>query len=228
MDKEVPFVNRVAGYDVDEEFIRNAVQNAEANILRMALLQTTKDPAVENMHITKKPIRGGVLYDYILSPEDEEIVRKKTVEYLLKGPQRAPPPPSREESFRLMDLFSDKPMREKPGEPSFDYDEAYEELAVDEYPRDVQWSTAIPPAAAKSWKVLVVGAGISGIAAAIPLQRLGIPYEVVERQGEVGGTWLLNSYPGARVDTMSFLFQYKFEKNYPWTGKSILSAGYLA
>jgi 4-hydroxyacetophenone monooxygenase len=39
---------------------------------------------------------------------------------------------------------------------------------------------------------------------------------VIERQADLGGTWLLNSYPGCRVDTLSFLFQYKFEKRYKW------------
>jgi 4-hydroxyacetophenone monooxygenase len=59
--------------------------------------------------------------------------------------------------------------------------------------------------------------GISGIAAAIQLKQLGIPFTVVERQAGIGGTWLLNTYPEARVDTSSFLFQYTFEKNYKWT-----------
>jgi 4-hydroxyacetophenone monooxygenase len=32
----------------------------------------------------------------------------------------------------------------------------------------------------------------------------------------VGGTWVQNTYPEARVDTMGFSFQYKFEKGYKW------------
>ncbi|KAG9529400.1 hypothetical protein KCU93_g3568, partial [Aureobasidium melanogenum] len=208
----------VPGYDVDEEFIRKAVNDVDANVLRMAIYQITRDEKIKNMTVHKKAIRGGVLYDYILSKEDEDYVRAKVLEYLLKGPQSKPTPPTREEAYSMMDIFSDKPMREKPGEPSFDYDEAYEELAIDDYPRAVNWSAGQPSnETLQKWKVLVVGAGISGLAAAIPLQKLGIPFQIVERLDNVGGTWLLNSYPGARVDTMSFLFQYKFEKNYPWT-----------
>ncbi|KAK4938694.1 hypothetical protein LTR10_020877 [Elasticomyces elasticus] len=211
-------LDNVAGYDVNEQFIRKAVNDAEANIMRMALYQTTRDPELAQMKVERKPIRGGVLFDYVLTPEDEKLIRDKTIAYLLQGPRSAPPPPDREEAYEMMDMFSDKPMREKPGEPSFDYDEAYEELAIEDYPRAVRWSGEAPSKPKlEKWKVLVVGAGISGIAAAIPLKHLGISFDVVERQNGVGGTWLLNSYPGARVDTMSFLFQYKFEKNYPWT-----------
>lgn len=213
----------VPGYDVNEEFIRKAVNDVDANVLRMAIYQITRDEKIKNMTVHKKAIRGGVLYDYILSKEDEDYVRAKVLEYLLKGPQSKPTPPTREEAYSMMDIFSDKPMREKPGEPSFDYDEAYEELAIDDYPRAVNWSAGQPSSETlQKWKVLVVGAGISGLAAAIPLQKLGIPFQIVERLDNVGGTWLLNSYPGARVDTMSFLFQYKFEKNYPWTGERVL------
>lgn len=32
----------------------------------------------------------------------------------------------------------------------------------------------------------------------------------------MGGTWVQNTYPEARVDTMGFSFQYKFEKGYKW------------
>ncbi|MGO8141001.1 NAD(P)/FAD-dependent oxidoreductase, partial [Rhizobium leguminosarum] len=43
------------------------------------------------------------------------------------------------------------------------------------------------------------------------------PYEVFERNSDLGGTWQTNKYPDARVDTSSYLYQFKFEKNYPWT-----------
>lgn len=223
--EKTPETDHVAGYDVNETFIKQAVDKAEANILRMALFQTTKDKVLEHMSVSKKPIRGGVLFDYVLSEADESVVRAKTIEYLLKGPQCPTEVPTREQAYQMMDLFSDKPMSEKLGEPSFNYEEAYEELALEDYPRDVTWSGPRPPQhKLAEWKVLVVGAGISGLAAAILLKRLEIPFKVVERQAGIGGTWLLNSYPGARVDTMSYLFQYKFEKNYPWTGKVKLYA----
>jgi 4-hydroxyacetophenone monooxygenase len=63
------------------------------------------------------------------------------------------------------------------------------------------------------FNVLVIGAGISGIAAAVKLQEAGIQYSVVEKHGTVGGTWWENRYPGAGVDTPSALYSFSFAEN---------------
>ncbi len=54
--------------------------------------------------------------------------------------------------------------------------------------------------------VVLVGAGISGMLAAIKLRELGIPFLLLEKNESVGGTWLTNVYPGAGVDTPSHLY----------------------
>ncbi|OQU93644.1 hypothetical protein CLAIMM_00126 [Cladophialophora immunda] len=210
-------VDHVAGYEVNEQFIREALEQAGPNALRLALYQCTGEEELKEMRVSKKEIRYGWLYDYVLSEENEKRVRQKALEYLLQGPREPPQRPSKEEAFRLMDLFSDEPMSNM-AEDFFEYEEGYEELSVEDFPRDVQWSGGPPPAdEINRWKILIVGAGISGLAAGILLKKLGIPFDIIERQNGVGGTWLLNTYPEARVDTLSFLFQYKFEKNYKWT-----------
>ncbi|WP_380879242.1 flavin-containing monooxygenase [Sphingomonas sp. DBB INV C78] len=72
----------------------------------------------------------------------------------------------------------------------------------------------IPPA---DFKVLVVGAGMMGINAAIKLQQAGFDYQILERLDEVGGNWLENTYPGAAVDTPSRVYSFSFEPNGSWT-----------
>jgi len=67
------------------------------------------------------------------------------------------------------------------------------------------------------FKVLVVGAGMMGINAAIKLQQAGFDYTVVEAKHDVGGTWLVSTYPGAAVDTPSILYSYSFDPNPSWT-----------
>jgi 4-hydroxyacetophenone monooxygenase len=52
--------------------------------------------------------------------------------------------------------------------------------------RDVHWST--PSVSPNGFKVLIIGAGFAGICAAIKLQALGIPYVVVEKNSDIGGT----------------------------------------
>jgi 4-hydroxyacetophenone monooxygenase len=72
----------------------------------------------------------------------------------------------------------------------------------------------VPPA---DFKVLVVGAGMVGINAAIKLQQAGFAYQLIEAEQDVGGTWLVNTYPGAAVDTESRIYSYSFEPNASWT-----------
>lgn len=59
---------------------------------------------------------------------------------------------------------------------------------------------------------VVIGAGVAGICAAIRLQGAGIPYTVIEKNDEVGGTWYENQYPGAGVDTPNHIYSYSFAK----------------
>ncbi len=66
--------------------------------------------------------------------------------------------------------------------------------------------------------VLVVGSGFAGLGLAIKLARSGRrDYLVIERGGEVGGTWRDNTYPGAACDVPSQLYSYSFAPNPNWT-----------
>ena len=64
--------------------------------------------------------------------------------------------------------------------------------------------------------VVIIGAGASGLCAAIQLGKLGIPYTIFEKNAEVGGTWYENRYPGCAVDTPNHFYQFSFEPNNNW------------
>jgi cyclohexanone monooxygenase len=67
-------------------------------------------------------------------------------------------------------------------------------------------------------RVLVIGAGFGGLATAIKLHEAGEEsFLVVERGGDVGGTWRDNTYPGAACDVPSQLYSYSFAPNPGWT-----------
>ncbi|MVW72812.1 NAD(P)/FAD-dependent oxidoreductase [Bordetella sp. 15P40C-2] len=68
----------------------------------------------------------------------------------------------------------------------------------------------------EGFKVLVIGAGVAGICAAIRLQGAGIDYTVIEKNSEAGGTWYENRYPGAGVDTPNHIYSFSFAKQ-DWT-----------
>src|ERR1700687_836464 len=49
------------------------------------------------------------------------------------------------------------------------------------------WSDDIPEAARKTFRVLIVGAGMSGMLAGIRLKQAGIPFMIVDKNKDVGG-----------------------------------------
>ncbi|TDG11368.1 NAD(P)/FAD-dependent oxidoreductase [Seongchinamella unica] len=66
------------------------------------------------------------------------------------------------------------------------------------------------------FQVLIIGSGMSGIAAAFRLKQQGIPFLVLEKNPEVGGTWYENTYPGCQVDSANHLYNYIFDHNTQW------------
>lgn len=71
-------------------------------------------------------------------------------------------------------------------------------------------------AQSKPLKAIIVGAGASGICAAIALGKAGVDYTIIEKNDDVGGTWNDNRYPGCAVDTPNHFYQFSFEPNNLW------------
>src|SRR3954469_14452364 len=66
-------------------------------------------------------------------------------------------------------------------------------------------------------RVLVIGAGAGGIAAAAALRRDGLrDLLVVDRADGVGGVWRANTYPGAQCDVPSHLYSLSFHRKPDW------------
>ncbi len=67
-------------------------------------------------------------------------------------------------------------------------------------------------------RVVIVGAGFGGIAAAIELRRYGFRnVTILERGDGIGGTWLYNTYPGCACDVPSHLYSFSFAQRRDWT-----------
>jgi 4-hydroxyacetophenone monooxygenase len=83
--------------------------------------------------------------------------------------------------------------------------------------RAVNWRVTPQPSTPSPFHVLIVGAGMSGLCAAIQLSQLGVPYTILEKNPSVGGTWFENSYPGCRVDVPNHFYSYSFAPNPGWS-----------
>jgi len=74
------------------------------------------------------------------------------------------------------------------------------------------------PDSSRPPRFVVIGAGMSGILAAIELSRAGYrDFAIYEKADRLGGTWRENTYPGIACDVPSHLYSYSFEPNPEWS-----------
>lgn len=196
---------------VDDDFLNRALEGAELGALRIALYQATGDPEIAGIPLEEKTVRGGAGALPVVPQAHHERLKAAAARFLREEAgnfvPRVPEPDEIDELIRMAHL---EPVS------AAALDARRDLLAFDEYTRQTK-----PPKGGvrmpDGFRVIVVGAGFSGIAMGVQLGLLGIPYTVLERRSEAGGVWSVNTYPDARVDTLSATYQFSFEKNYPWT-----------
>jgi cation diffusion facilitator CzcD-associated flavoprotein CzcO len=67
-------------------------------------------------------------------------------------------------------------------------------------------------------RLAIVGTGFSGLGMAIRLKQEGEQdFVLLERAGDIGGTWRDNTYPGCRCDVPSHLYSFSFAPNPNWS-----------
>ncbi|KAF1943940.1 FAD/NAD(P)-binding domain-containing protein [Clathrospora elynae] len=68
-------------------------------------------------------------------------------------------------------------------------------------------------------KVAVIGAGLAGINAGIllPAKVPGVKLTIYEKNSDVSGTWLENTYPGVRCDIPAHVYQSTYSPNTQWS-----------
>lgn len=85
-------------------------------------------------------------------------------------------------------------------------------------------NTNTSPEMAIHTNIMIVGAGLSGIGAAVHLQK-SCPdrdYMLIERREAIGGTWDLFRYPGIRSDSDMHTLGYNFK---PWRAEKAIADG---
>jgi 4-hydroxyacetophenone monooxygenase len=91
------------------------------------------------------------------------------------------------------------------------------DLELPPAPGEAPNSVADPPVQAPpGFSALIIGAGISGLCAAVELAKAGVPYVILERRPDVGGVWFENRYPGAACDVPSHLYSFSFA-SFDWS-----------
>lgn len=144
-----------------------------------------------------------------LPPDAQSAIRDAAFELILAcragKPPAPPPPPERITEMLEISLGPGNPLPETIG-PLL-----AEELGVAD--RDVVIADPPPP---DDFRVVIIGGGFAGLCAAVKLQKAGVAFTIVEKNDNVGGTWLENTYPGCGVDTPSHLYSFSFAQRPDW------------
>ena len=85
--------------------------------------------------------------------------------------------------------------------------------------------TKTPP---KSVNIAILGAGMTGLDAAVKASERGFDYEVYDLEGGPGGLWWSQTYPGVAVDTPSVYYSLSWEIEPNWSRSFPLGSEYSA
>lgn len=201
MEKISPIVD-------DDETVAVALAEANPVCLAASVVHLTGDTSI--LHAGVSPHRFGFNeLDGALSPDEAERLRAAALPVVLahrdSGSHR-PPALDRGLLREVMDWIACEHVPDEHADMLFD------ELDFDGVdPRRIRLA---PDARADDLSVLVIGCGMSGILAGVRLKQAGIPFEILEKNDQPGGTWYENHYPGCRVDVGNHLYSYSFEPNY--------------
>jgi 4-hydroxyacetophenone monooxygenase len=196
--------------NLDEHELRTAVAIANVPALLMFVFQFTGDERwLEDPY---RPTRGKGLGDHDSGglPDDiQEEIREAAIDGILRmqaGESPAIPAPSDELTTRMVSICMGETV-------SPDYGPMLSSEVARRINPDMPELRLPPVNAPEGYKVIVIGTGVAGLAAAHQLEDMGIDYTILEKQPEPGGNWYQNTYPGAGVDTPSHLYSFSFAKN---------------
>lgn len=214
---------------LDADRLRSALERANLPTLVAVLHQLTGDGAW--LRPPYAPTRGRGMDDHDdggLPPAVQDAVRAAAHDAVLAwadGAEVAIPAPRGAELMELLSVVQGEPVPE-------DFEPMMAELLGFDDPAAGDASGGPPGDVgrpATGLRAAVIGAGVSGLLAALRLRELGVEVTVVEKNADVGGTWHENRYPGAGVDTPSSLYSLSFfERDWStYFGRQGEVAGYL-
>lgn len=197
----------------DKAYLARALEDAHHPTLAVVLVHLTGETKylAERYQPEYEVILGDP--DGGLSDEAKAELRAAVVD-AMEAYQKSgelPPPPDAKTLRQMMDYCATQPIPDE-----------YVEFVSLELPLDGEdkrmpgYGIELDREAAAGFKMLIIGAGMSGLLMGLVCKQNGVDFEIIEKSGDVGGTWLDNTYPGCRVDGPNHLYSYSFEADHEW------------
>jgi 4-hydroxyacetophenone monooxygenase len=196
-----------------EVTLREALEAADAATLLLSLVQLTGER--HWLEQARPFVRGPMNYQELMPEELRAAVRARMAEVLteMAASARATFDPPDDALLSEMMSFA-------AGEAVADDYIAMmrEDLTCDSLAsRSLSWRKPPDRSELSESEIVIIGAGMSGLYAAIQLREAGLPFIILEKNAAVGGTWYENVYPGCGVDTPNHFYSYAFEPNHDWS-----------
>jgi 4-hydroxyacetophenone monooxygenase len=207
-----PFVEPCRPITASDDEIRAVLEEAEIPPLLPALAYCTGDTSLLREDLRPNPLllampQGGLTEEQLA--EARELAFRALVRYRDGGSRPAPVPPDAQLLEIMEAAVGGGGMA--PYLPLLE-----EELGYGGEDRRAPGWRAREIAPDVPFDVVVIGAGMSGLLAAHRLRQAGIPFVVVDKNDDVGGTWYENTYPGCRVDNPNHNYSYSFAQRHDW------------
>ena len=198
--------------DINNQTLDKALDSASFPVIATLLVHFTGDISILDKLPKPNPVLLGETQGF-LSAEDKKIIKNIALQEIHKFLSHSNSNeiyiPSDDELNQMMNYI------------------VGDIVAADYIPmmlQDLNIHSKFSPVAGKSLRdetssleVLIIGAGMSGILAAIKLAEMGIKFKIYEKNDDIGGTWYENKYPGSRVDIANHFYSYSFEENNLWS-----------
>ena len=192
----------------DDQAIADALENTSVSALIASVVQITGDPSY-----LRGPIRPQQFiqneFQGMLPDDDKSQLRRDALKAICAWRDAGCPAPKTlsHQLFReTMDWIACERI---PDDYAAMYADELDLAGVN--PRAIRLQRK--PPSPQEFSVLIIGCGESGLLAGIRLKEAGIPFQILDKNADVGGTWLENTYPGCRVDVASHYYSYSFERN---------------
>jgi 4-hydroxyacetophenone monooxygenase len=187
-----------------------ALAAADPATLLMVLVHLTRDRSW--LDAARPHIHGPMSYQEAMPEELRSRIRAALYD-LLAAPGRADAPAPDDALLReMMSVAAGEPVPDD-YVPMMREDLTQSSLAA----RSLHWNRRPDAPVLQDYPVIIIGAGMSGLLAAIQLRQAGIPFTIFEKNPTVGGTWYENTYPGCGVDTPNHFYSFAFEPNHDWS-----------
>ncbi|WP_431701701.1 flavin-containing monooxygenase [Pseudomonas sp. BR20] len=191
---------------LDEPTLRTHLREADIPTLLMCIAHLTGDLKLLKPEWRPVLVMGDPKSS--MPPEQEEQVRELCVEKLIEFKNSGRSVPGRPTKDELITITT---WLMGPGVDAYLPILAEELVSADDDPRAPRWHKE-HVAPERDFKVVIIGAGESGMVAGLRLKQAGIPFVIYEKGSDVGGTWRENTYPGCRVDINSFSYSFSFAR----------------